>query len=510
MPTYKLATEENDILNERKKYRSSFAATLLFSGVQIYQIVIRIIKYKFVALFIGPAGMGIQSLLHSTTDTISAATNLGLKTSSVKTIAEANRNGNQEVIAKTIISLRRLIWLTGLIGLLTCVLLAPIWSQTSFGNKDYIWSFVLVSFVILLDQLNSGELALLQGLQEKRKLAKANVIGQTINAIVTIPLYYFFGINAIVAALVSGSFISLLISRYYSRKLQIAKVSMTWSETFTAGHEMVNLGFFLSIQYLMSTLVVWIIRNYVSHIGGIDEVGLYTAGTAIVTIYIGLIFSAIATDYFPRLSATKNTDEMSAAVHTQAELTLLLLTPLVVAFLTFCKPVIILLYSEKFLSIELMMYWSLGAVLPKAMGWALSYTLLAKAKPSVFFFNELFAIAWELPIKIICYKFWGLTGFGIATLIVFVLYLLQVIIVTRMLFGFRYKLELWILFLILSIPTILTFGVRLLFSEMVGYIVGCVVLLLTSIYVYKQLDKRMGLKTLFANKISTKFKKSHK
>ena len=501
--------EENDILNERKKYRSSLAATLLFSGVQIYQIIIRIIKYKFVALFIGPTGMGIQSLLHSTTDTISAATNLGLKTSSVKTIAEAKRDGNQEVIAKTIISLRRLIWLTGLLGLLTCALLAPVWSQTSFGNSDYILSFVLVSFVILLDQLNSGELALLQGLQEKRKLARANIIGQTINAIVTIPLYYFFGVKAIVAALVFGSLISLVISRFYSRKLDIAKVQMSWRETFTQGREMIKLGFFLSLQYLMSTLVVWIIRNYVSNIGGLDEVGLYTAGTAIVTIYIGLVFSAIATDYFPRLSATKSTDEMSVIVHTQAELTLLMLAPLVVAFLIFCKPVIILLYSDKFLPIETMMYWSLGSVLPKAMGWALSYTLLAKAKPYVFFANELFAIAWELPIKMLCYKYWGLTGFGIATVIVFVLYLLQVMIVTRKLFGFKYKIDLWKLFIILSIPVVVTLLARLLFSEATGYILGCIVLLATSIYAFIKLDKRIGFKSLFTSKIEKLKNHSH-
>ena len=493
--------EVNDILNEKKNYRSSFAATILFSGVQLYQILIRIIKSKFIALFIGPAGMGIQSLLHSTTDTISAATNLGLKTSSVKTIAEANRDGNKEVIAKTIMALRRLIWITGLAGLAICALLAPLWSQTSFGNNEYIWSFVLVSLIILLDQLNSGELALLQGLQERKKLAKANMIGQTINALVTIPLYYFFGVKAIVAALVLGSLISLIISRYYSRKLKVAKVDMTWRETFTMGREMIQLGFFLSLQFLMSTIVIWIIRNYVSSIGGIDEVGLYTAGTAIVKIYIGLIFSAIATDYFPRLSATKSTEEMSMAVHTQAELTILLLAPLIVAFLVFCKPVIILLYSDKFLPIENMMYWSLGAVLPKAMGWALSYTLLAKAKPSIFFFNELFAIVWELPITLLCYKYWGLTGFGIATVIVYILYLFQVMIVTHKLFELKFQAYLWKLFIILSVPVCVTCIIRLLFSETIGYAVGSIVLLITSIYAIIKLNKKIGFKSLLTSKI---------
>lgn len=485
---------------DRSRYRSSFAATLLFSGVQLYQIIIRIVKSKFVALFIGPAGMGIQSLLHSTTDTISAATNMGLKTSSIKTIAEANRDGNREVIAKNITALRRLIWLTGLLGMAICALLAPVWSQTSFGNSEYIVSFALVSVVILLDQLNNGELALLQGMQEKRKLARANVVGQTINAFITIPLYYFFGVKAIVTALVLGSLITLVISKYYSHKLNVDKVRMSWKETFTMGREMVKLGFFLSLQFLMSTVVIWIIRNYVSSKGGVGEVGLYTAGTVIVANYIGLVFSAIATDYFPRLASTKDNGELNVSVRTQAELTILLLAPLVVAFIVFCRPVIILLYSEQFISIEYMMYWSIGAVLIQAMGWAVSYTLLAKAKPSYFFLNELASTAWGLPIKLLCYKYWGLTGFGMATLIVYALYLVQVLLVTKKLFGISYEFSLWKLFFLLNIPILATVLLKLLLPEMWGYAVGCVVLILVSVFVLNKLNKKMDLVAVFRSK----------
>lgn len=486
---------------ERSRYRSSLGATLLFSGVQIYQILVRIIKSKFVALFIGPAGMGIQSLLYSTTDTISAATNLGLNTSSVKTIAAANRESNKDLIARNVTAQRRLIWITGLIGMLICAALAPLWSMTSFGNHDYTLAFVIVSTIVLLDQLNRGELALLQGMQQKKQLARANIIGQTLNAAITIPLYYFFGIKAVVAALVLGSLISLLISLYFSRKLKIAKVHMPWKETFSIGREMIRLGFFLSLQYVMQTLVIWIIRNYVSRLGGVDDVGLYSAGTAIVTSYLGLVFTAIATDYFPRLAATKNNDEMNAAVHTQAELTLLLVAPLVVTFLVFCRFVIVLLYSDKFLPIENMMYWSVGAVLLQTMGWAMSHTLLAKAKPSVFFFNELAATAWSLPLKLICYKYWGLTGFGISTMITYLLYLFQVLVVTRRVFGLMYESYVWKLFFILSVPIFLTVLSRLLLSDIMSYVIGVGMLLLACLFSAIKLDQRIGLRVIIQSKI---------
>ena len=485
---------------ERSRYRSSFGATVLFSGVQVYQILIKIVKSKFVALFIGPLGMGIQSLLYSTTDTISAATNLGLNTSSVKTIAAANRDGNKDLIAKNVTAQRRLIWITGLIGMLICAVLAPLWSQTSFGNSDYTLAFVIVSSIVLIDQLNKGELALLQGMQQKKQLARANIIGQSLNALVTIPLYYFFGIKAIVAALVLGSFISLFISFIYSRRLGVERVQMTWKETFSYGREMIKLGVFLSLQYVMSTLVVWIIRNYVSNVGGVDEVGLYSAGTSIVATYIGLVFSAIATDYFPRLAATKNNEEMNLAVRTQAELTVLMLAPLVIAFLLFYKPVIILLYSDKFLPIENMMYWAIGATLLQAMGWAVSYSLLAKAKPTYFFINELITTLWGLPIKLLCYKYWGLAGFGMATMICYGLYLIQVLIVSKKLFGLSYDFSLWKLFLILNMFIIITVFVKFFLNGFWCYFVGGVILVLVSIYVFHSLNSKMDIKSYLSSK----------
>ena len=502
-------TQDNQ--SEKSRFRSSFGATVLFSSVQIYQIIIRIIKSKFVALFIGPGGMGIQSLLHSTTDTISAATSMGLNTSSVKTIAAANREGNKELIAKNITAQRRLIWITGLLGMLVCAVLAPVWSQTSFGNSDYIWSFVFVSTIILLDQLNRGELALLQGMQQKKKLAKANIIGQTLNALITIPLYYFYGVKAIVWALVLGSLISFAISFYFSRKLGVASVRMSWKETFSFGREMIKLGFFLSLQQVMSYLVIWIIRNYISRIGGVDEVGLYTAGTAIVATYVGLVFSAIATDYYPRLAATHDNKELLLSVRTQAELTILLTTPLILAFLVFCKPVIILLYSNKFLPIEQMMYWAVGATLLQAMGWAVSYTLLAKAKPSYFFINELVSTIWGVPIKLLCYKYWGLTGFGMATMICYGLYLIQVLIVTKKLFNLTYELSLWKLFFLLNIPVITIVLIKVFVSEGWGYLLGSVVLLGVSFMVLRRLNKKMDLKSYLGGKLaSIKNKKNAK
>lgn len=484
--------------SEKKQYRSSFGATILFSGVQFYQIIIRIVKSKFIALLIGPAGMGIASLLHTTTDLISATTNLGLKTSGVKSVATSYSYNDIQKIAETITVLRRLILLTGLGGMIICALFSPFWSVVSFGNSSYTLAFIFISLIILFEQLNNGELVLLQGMQRKKYLAKANIIGQTLSLLLTIPLYYLWGINAIVWVLVLSALVTLVTTKYYTYKLNVPKSNVSWKETFLKGKDMITLGTFLSLQFLMAQINLYIIRNYVSRIGGIEEVGLYSAGTAIVTTYLGLIFSAIATDYFPRLAATKDNVELKKAVHTQAEITILLFTPLIIAFIVFIKPIIVLLYSEDFLPIEFMLYWAIGATLFQAMAWAVSYTLLAKAKPSQFFLNELFCACYSVPLKLAGYSLWGLTGFGLATFAAYILYLIQVLIVTKKIFDFVYMSSIWNIFLRLSslvlLAVIIKFGLPT--STVWKYSCGTIILIISSVYVLLLLDRRMNLLSL--------------
>ena len=53
---------------EKQEYKNSLKATSLFGGVQVYNIIITILKSKVVALLLGPGGMGIYGLLTSTSD----------------------------------------------------------------------------------------------------------------------------------------------------------------------------------------------------------------------------------------------------------------------------------------------------------------------------------------------------------------------------------------------------------------------------------------------------------
>ena len=80
--------------------------------------------------------------------------------------------------------------------------------------------------------------------------------------------------------------------------------------------------------------------------------GYYAAGILIINAYVGMIFNAMATDYFPRLSAiNKDNNAIQKVVNEQAEIAILLITPIITLFLLFKELIIQILYTPSFLVI---------------------------------------------------------------------------------------------------------------------------------------------------------------
>ena len=340
---------------QQSSYRQIMKATSIFGGVQVFNIIISIIRSKFVAVLLGPAGMGIMGLLTSTTGIISSLTNFGLGTSAVKDIAAAFGTNDEKRIGLIITTFRRLVWITGLLGLFTTAIFSPWLSQLTFGNKDYTLAFVWISATLLFNQLSSGQLVVLQGLRKLNYLAKANLSGSFIGLFITLPLYYFLGLDGIVPGIIGTSILSLLMSWYFSRKVKIERAVLNRSQTFAEGKNMLKMGFMISLSGLLTVGASYIVRIFISRTDGVEQVGLYNAGFAIINTYVSLIFNAMATDYYPRLSAVANDNKRcKQTINQQAEIAILILAPIMIAFLVFIKWVIILLYSKQFIPVNSM------------------------------------------------------------------------------------------------------------------------------------------------------------
>ena len=490
---------------EKASYRSIMKATSIFGGVQVFQIVVRIIRSKLVAVLLGPTGMGIVGLFTSTIDLITSLTNFGLGTSAVKNIAEATATGNNNRIATVVTVLRRWVWITGFLGALICLSLSKWLSRLTFGNEQYTIAFVWLSITLLFTQLSSGQLVLLQGMRKIKELAKANLWGSLAGLIVTAPIYYFFGEKGIVPVIIITAFAALLLSWYFSSKIQIGKTYVSKLRILIEGRSMLQMGFLISLSGLLTLIVSYITRIFISRQGGVADVGFYNAGFAILTTYVGMIFTAMGTDYYPRLSViAHNTQQCNQTINQQAEIALLILGPVLVAFFVFMKLVIVLLYSQRFIPIISMISWAALGMYFRAASWSIAFLFLAKGASRLFFWNEFLTNIYVLLLNIAGYYWSGLTGLGVSFLVVYVIYLLQVYFVSKVKYGFEFTPAFWVIFCVQIVIGMSCFIVVSYCQPLWSYIIGCILLIISSWFSIKQLDKRMGLKSILSKLITRK------
>lgn len=484
----------------QSSYRSIMKATSLFGGVQVFNIIIAILRSKIIAILLGPAGLGILGLLNSTTGLITLLTNFGLGTSAIRDIAAANESGDQNRISKIVSVFRRLVWITGLLGAVITFVSSSWLSELTFGNKDYTIAFMWLSCSLLFSQLTSGQKVLLQGMRKLKYLAKANMLGSFIGLVISAPLYYYYRVDGIVPAIIITSVFLLGITWYFGRKIKIERTAVTTKETVFEGKGMMKMGFMLSLSSLISTGSSYIVRVFISNTGGVEEVGLYSAGFAIIGTYVGMVFTAMGTDYYPRLSGVSNDNKKAnLLINQQAEIAVLILAPILTSFLIFINWAVIVLYSTKFTPVNGLIQWAALGMYFKAVSWAIGFIFLAKGASKLFFWSELAASVYVLVFNILGYKYFGLTGLGFSFLISYILILIQVYFIANFKYDFSFSSEFYKIFGIQLLLSIICFAITMFVSSFLAYILGLPFILISVWYSFKELDKRMDLKGIINN-----------
>lgn len=483
--------------SQQSSYRSIFKATSLFGGVQVYNILIGVIKAKFIAILLGPAGMGIQGLLSSGIELIKSLTSFGLATSAVRDVSQANGSGDMLKVGRTVAILRRLVWITGLLGLTATAVFSPVLSKSSFGNYDYTIPFIALSVILLLNQLSAGQSVVLQGMRRLKYLAKSSAIGATMGLLVSVPLYYLLGVRGIVPTLILNAVTTLILSWYFSRKITIPKVDVTTKEALHEGLSMIKMGIAMSVSGILGTAFAFLIRSFIRSQGGVADVGLYTAGFTLMNTYVGMVFTAMSTDYYPRLSAVnKDNDRCREIINQQAEVAILIIGPLVVSCTLLMPYIVQILYSKEFLLATDFILWAVLGLMFKAVSWSISIVFLAKAESKLYILNETITNIYSFLLKVFCYKMWGLIGLGIAFSVGLLIYFIQVYIITRRKYEFRLTSDFIKVFVIQMILALIGYTIiKVWHSPFSNAVVG-VMLVLCCWHSLKELNKRMDIVSL--------------
>ena len=402
----------------RGEYRGVFKATAILGSVQLFNILIAVVRNKCISILLGPVGMGIMGLLTSATGTIAGFTNLGITYSAIKNIASAYEKGDYTTLGKVLYVLQRCIWITGLLGAIICLLLCRQLSQWTFGNTDFTISFAFLSISLLLTQLTNGNLLILKGCRNINYYAKANVWGNFLSLFITVPLYFWLGIDAIVPALILFSISTFLCAYFYRSRLRLVQIRTERGEFKEISKDILIAGIAFSAAEFFPLIASFYIRTFISNNGGLTDVGLFSAGFAILNGYVGMIFTAMSTDYIPRLSAVSDDDhQLELVINQQIEMSILLLFPLIVLFVIFGKLVTLILYSSQFYPMIEMIYWGGLGMLFKVPNWCFGCFLIPKRESKAYFCFSILSALFYLGMNMLLYRMWGVKGLGISFLL---------------------------------------------------------------------------------------------
>jgi antigen flippase len=424
----------------RHSYGQIFDSSLLIGGSSLITLCAQVCRTKLVAVFLGPAGLGLLGLFSSTTSLVGTVTAMGLTTSGVREIADASGAGDDLRLARTVAAVR---WIVVRLGVLGSVLLAafsvPV-SRATFGTADYAGEIMLLSGVIAAGAIADGQAAVLQGLRRIADIAKIAVLGTTASLVLALPIVYLWRQDAVVPLLIAASATALAASWWYARRIDIAPVRMTWRIALREGRPLLRLGLATMSAAVMAAAIAYAVRVMVAHHLGVEAAGVYHAATALSAVYCGFILSAMGADFLPRVSSAAADDRCcNRLVNEQVEVGLLLALPGICGTLAAAPLIVPLLYSEQFSPAIEVLRWQVLGVLLRVASWPMGYLLLAKGKARLYLWTELSYNVLHAGLVWVCVQLWGLPGAGVAFFGLYVYYCGLMWIVTRKLSGFAWS-----------------------------------------------------------------------
>ena len=249
------------------------------------------------------------------------------------------------------------------------------------------------------------------------KVAKTQILTVIATLVVSVPLYYYYGHSGVVPAIVLIAFSTMTITVGYSYRCFPFRFDFCRS-MLRDGFSMIRLGIAFIVAAAIGSASEMAIRSYLNVVAGMDEVGLYNAAFMIAITYSGLVFSAMETDYFPRLSGVANNYEATnSVVNKQMEVSLLMLAPMLVALVSGLPLLVPVLFSSEFLPVVQMAQVAVLAMYFKVLTMPVAYITLARRLSVSFLLLET-AYFVVLMLAIVCfYQLWGLWGTGLAIVV---------------------------------------------------------------------------------------------
>ena len=418
-----------ELLKAAAKSSAGTFITLVSSAVAV----------KIIALFAGPAGIGLFSLLRQIQQTASIVGVMGGQAAVVQGLSD--KYGDERAVYTGVI-LRTVIVASCLVCALI-VVSAPWVSHWILGGLPN--ATTLFRIIAIPTLLGSGVLFLSGVINSHRAVGALSLVqiaaGSTLAAFAYLASLQPGGIG-FVSLLGVSSFSGFVAAIYFCRKNSwLGPLKKNWWGLARNGQnaKFVKVGLATLLTGLMGTGSVLIIRAAVSKYQGYAGAGIFDAGWTLSMTYVMLILTSFSSYYLPTLGKLRAQDlERNNLIQQYFRFATFASIPLIATVMVLKPWVVELLYSREFTPAIHMMHWMLLGDFFKISSWVMAMPMLAYADMKPYVISE---FLWNIGLVIFgCFALQmgaGIESIGVIFLVLYMTYFLYTYLYCRRKFNLK-------------------------------------------------------------------------
>lgn len=412
------------------EYRNILKTSAITGSARVVTILASFLRAKLIAVYVGPAGLGLLGLYTSSLAIISSLASLGIDSSGVRQVAA---NANDAIsVGNTVTALRRVCWVTGAFAATLCAALSGWISELTFGDRNQAPAIAALSVSVFFGQVTLGQSALLRGLRQIRQLAIQSVITAVFSLVTAFACLVTLRERGIVPMMLTTSLITIAGTWWYARRVSIVPTKQTLTETLKIAQPLVILGFAFMISGLFAAVGTHLIGIMVHNIGGAQANGFYQAAWAISGSLTSLLLSGMAQDFYPRLTEIAHNDAGSSEViNRQIEVGMLTSLPALCLLSSLAPYVVTLFFSREFIPAAEAIPWFAVGCFGRAISWPMAYLLLARGLGKLFALSEFLSVVLHVSLAYWLINKIGLEGSAQAFAILYVIYSLTMYTISK-------------------------------------------------------------------------------
>jgi len=408
-------------------------------------ILFGVIAMKIFAIFLGPSGVGLFSILRQTTQTGLVAATIGGQTAFVQGIASRKSDKQHYINCVCVIFI-----ISSLLVSSSIAWFAQPLALLLLGNDDitHINILRLLAFAIFTQSWTVYTASILNGFGAIGKLAFQQVVATVTVALFAYPAsilsHTYYGL-LLATLLVLSSLASLLYGLIMVRRLPV-KVAL-WQPRW---HKDSAQHFFsISATTLFTTVLnigsILLVRMLLVNRYDLQAAGFFDVAWTVSMTYVMLILSSLSTYYMPKLSQIHEPRQQQQFMQQVFRFVLFAMLP-IVSIVIVVKPLIIhLLYTSEFHAAQPIIRWMLMGDFFKALIWVLTMPMLSYVQMRLFFW---FQFCWNFGFitlsYIALYHFNSIELIGFSFFLLYFLQLISAFIYTKKVMNFLPSLNLWL------------------------------------------------------------------